>query len=345
MLSERAATVLNVLVGEYLQSATPVASDDIARNLDHKISSATVRNTMAQLTQDGYISRPHVSSGGVPSDRGYRYYVESLPETPRLPTELRESVDRDLAQTEPDIGAWSKRCAAILSRLTENLAIVTAPRARSPRLKRIQLVDLQESTALLVLVLEEARLLRRLLPFGKKVDQVQLDLAASRINESLGGLNRSQMQSNHLELNSLEEQVKEGSVSLMREAETADAQEHYTDGLRLLLSQPEFSRGELARELVQLVEERVLLERVLSATPENENTENPVVFIGSENRDEFLSPFGVIVCQYGVPHGVSGTICVIGPKRMEYVAAIGGVRHLTAFMSQMVQGIQGSSAE
>ena len=345
MLSERAAAVLNVLVGEYFQSATPVASDDIARSFDHKISSATVRNTMAQLTEDGYISRPHVSSGGVPSDRGYRYYVESLPETPRLPTELRESVDRDLAQTEPAIGAWSKRCAAILSRLTENLAIVTAPRAHSPRFKRIQLVFLQESTALLVLVLEEARLLRRLLPFGKRVDQVQLDLAASRLNESLGGLNRSQMQSNHLELNSLEEQVKEGSVSLMREAETADAQEHYTDGLRLLLGQPEFSRGELARELVQLVEERVLLERVLSATPENENSENPVVFIGSENRDEFLSPFGVIVCQYGVPHGVSGTICVIGPKRMEYVAAIGGVRHLTAFMSQMVQGIQGSSAE
>ena len=345
MLNERAATVLNVLVDEYLHSATPVASDDIARSLDHKISAATVRNTMARLTQDGYISRPHVSSGGVPSDRGYRYYVESLPETPQLPTELRESVDRDLAQTEPDIGAWSRRCAAILSRLTENLAIVSAPRARSPRLKRIQLVFLQESTALLVLVLEEARLLRRLLPFEKRVDQVELDLAASRLNESLGGLNRSEMQSNQLELNSLEEQVKKGSVTLMREAESANTQEHYTDGLRLLLNQPEFSKGELARELVQLVEERVLLDRVLSIAAEADTMENPVVFIGSENRDEFLSPFGVILCQYGVPHGVSGTVCVIGPKRMGYVAAIGGVRHLSAFMSQMVQGFQGGTSE
>ena len=100
MLNERAAAVLNVLVGEYLQSATPVASDDIARSLGHKISSATVRNTMARLNDDGYISRPHVSSGGVPSDLGYRYYVESLPETPRLPTELREIVDRDLTFAE-----------------------------------------------------------------------------------------------------------------------------------------------------------------------------------------------------------------------------------------------------
>lgn len=342
MLSERAATVLNVLVDEYLQSATPVASDEIVRNLDQKISSATIRNTMAQLTENGYISRPHVSSGGVPSDLGYRYYVESLPEAPQLPMDLRERVDRDLAQTEPDIGAWSKRCAAILSRLTENLAIVTAPRAQFPRLKRIQLVFLQESTALLVLVLEEARLLRKILPFGNKVDQVQLDLAASRLNDSLGGLNRSQMQSNRLELNSLEEQVKEGSVSLMRDAETTEDQEHYTDGLRLLLSQPEFSRGELARNLVQLVEERVLLEKVLNGAPESEN---PAVVIGSENRDEFLNPFGVILCQYGAPQGVGGTICVIGPKRMEYVAAIGGVRHLSVFMSQMVHGIQSKSAE
>ena len=350
MLSERAATVLNVLVSEYLQSATPVASDDIARSLGHQISPATVRNTMSQLTEDGYISRPHVSSGGVPSDLGYRYHVESLPETPQLPAKLRESVDRDLAQTEPDIGAWGQRCAEILSGLTENLAIVTAPRAESPRLKRIQLVFLHESTALLVIVLEEARLLRRLLPFSHKVDQSQLDLAASRLNECLGGLDRSQMQSHRLELSFLEERVKEGSVSLMRDAESANTQEHYTDGLRLLLNQPEFSRGTLAHELVQLVEERALLERVLSATSlsttsEKETTENPVVYIGSENRDEFLNPFGVILCQYGAPHGVSGTVCVIGPKRMEYVAAIGGVRHLSAFMNQMVIGILGSASE
>lgn len=343
MLSERPATVLNVIVDEYLQTATPVASDEIARNLGQKISSATVRNTMAQLTGNGYIPRPHVSSGGIPSDLGYRwYYVESFPDTPRRPTELRESVDRDLAETEPDIGARSKRSAAILSSLTENLVIVTALRAQSPRLKRIQLVFLQESTALLVLVLEEARLLRRILPFGNQVNQAQLDLAASRLNDSLGGLDRSQMQSNNLELNPLEMQVKQGSVSLMRDAEANEDQEHYTDGLRLLLSQPEFSGGELARNLVQLVEERALLERVLSRAIE---TETPAVLIGSENRDEFMNPFGVILCQYGVTQGVSGTICVIGPKRMGYQAAIGGVRHLSAFMSQMVNGIQGNSAE
>jgi transcriptional regulator of heat shock response len=114
------------------------------------------------------------------------------------------------------------------------------------------------------------------------------------------------------------------------------------DGLRRLLSQPEFYQGELARQLVQLVEERELLDRVLNASRE---TAEPAVFIGAENHEEFLNPFGVILCNYGIPQGVSGTICVIGPRRMEYVAAIGGVRHLSAFMSQMVLGIQGNVAE
>ena len=334
MLTERAATVLNVLVGEYLQTATPVALDEIARILYQKLSSASVRNTMARLTEGGYISRPHVSSGGVPSDLGYRFYVESLPEPPQLSTKMRGSVDRDLAQTEPDIGACSKRCAAILSSLTENLAIVTAPRAQFPRHKRIQLVFLQESAALLVLVLEEARLLRKLIPFGKNINQLQLDQAARR-------LNRPQVQSNSLELNQLEEQVKEGSVSLMREAETT-IEEHYTDGLRRLLRQPEFSQCELACQLVQLVNERELLEQVLNASGE---TAEPAVFIGADNQEFFLNPFGVILCNYGIPQGVSGTNCVIGPKRMEYVAAVGGVRHLSAFMSQMVMGIQGNVAK
>jgi transcriptional regulator of heat shock response len=127
----------------------------------------------------------------------------------------------------------------------------------------------------------------------------------------------------------------------MREAETT-IEEHYTDGLRRLLSQPEFSQCELACQLVQLAEERELLDRVLNASGE---TAEPAVFIGAENQEEFLNPFGVILCNYGIPQGVSGTICVIGPKRMEYVAAIGGVRHLSAFMSQMVLGIQENVAK
>ena len=336
VLSKRASTVLNLLVNEYVQTATPVASEDIARKPALKVSPATVRSTMSQLTEEGYISRPHISAGGVPSDRGYRHHVESLPEAPSLPIRLRQQIDHALLATEADVESWTIRCANLLSRLTANLAIVTEPRGPSPRLKRIQLVVLQEFTALLVLVLDEARLLKRLLPLESPADQPRLDLAALRLNESLAGLDRAQMQARQLEMDALEERVKQDSMDLMGESERDATPAHHVEGLGRLLSQPEFAAGERARELVRMVEERVLLERAVSAA----GLADPVVYIGAENREESLLHLGVIICNYGEPDGVGGTVCVVGPKRMSYGTAIAGARHLASFMDQRVSGLK-----
>ena len=141
MISERAGAVLNILVDEYISSATPVASDDIARLSPHRVSPATVRNAMSRLTDEGYISRPHISAGAVPSDRGYRHYIESMKEPPELPENLRQEIHHDLSRVGPDLEIWSRRCAVILSNLTANMAIVTVPRASAPRLKQVPTTD------------------------------------------------------------------------------------------------------------------------------------------------------------------------------------------------------------
>lgn len=218
MLSYRTSTILRLLVDEYVQTAMPVASDGIARSpalrqaQDRRlrVSAATVRSAMSQLTEAGYISRPHISAGGVPSDLGYRHYVESLGPPPPLPAHLRLRVDRWLGPAEPDVEAWTRRCAAALSRLTANLAIVTQPRSPSPRLKRLQLVFLQECVVLLVIVLGETRLLKRLLPLADPVSQQRLDLAAERLNRSLAGLNRQQILERTPEPEALERRVRGG---------------------------------------------------------------------------------------------------------------------------------------
>ena len=338
MLSSRTSTILNLLVDEYVQTATPVASDGIARSPALRVSPATVRNAMSQLTEKGYISRPHVSAGGVPSDLGYRHYVESLDQPPKLPRRLRRRVDQWLEEAEPDAAEWARRCAGALSQMTANLAIVTEPRSLSPRLKRMQLVFLQESVALLVIVLGEARLLKRLLPMGDPVNQRQLDRAAERLNNSVAGLNHRQIQSLQLGLNALEETVLQNSVELMQESEQADLPEHHVEGLSRLLDQPEFAAGERARLLVQMVEDRVMLERIVA----NDRETAQRVTIGTENPEDSLRPFGVIVCRYGRPGGVGGTICVVGPTRMSYRLAIAGTRHLAAFMNRMVQTLEES---
>ncbi len=340
MLSHRTSTILNLLVDEYVQTGAPVASDGIARSPALRVSPATVRNAMSKLTDGGYISRPHISAGGIPSDLGYRHYVESMAAPPELPPGLRRRVDRWLDRTGPDAGVWARSCAAVLSQLTANLAIVTEPRSSSPRLKRLQLVFLQECVALLVIVLGETRLLKRLLSLDDPVSQQRLDRAAERLNESLSGLGPKEIETRRLDLGELERRIRRDSVEMMLEAERADLPEHHVDGLSRLLNQPEFAAGERARLLVQMMEERVLPERIFAAARQSDLN----VCIGAENQEEDLRPFSVIVCRYGRADGVGGAICVVGPTRMGYATAIAGARHLAAFMGQMVQTLETGEA-
>ena len=336
MLNDRASTILNLLVDEYVQTATPVASDGIARSPAVRVSPATVRSTMSQLTDEGYISRPHVSAGGVPSDLGYRHYVESLDRWPELPGRVRRRVDLTLRRVEPDTAGWTRRCAAVLSQMTANLAIVTEPRSTSPRLKRLHLVYLQDTVALLVIVLDETRVLKRLLPLAEPVSQQHLDRVADRLNCSLTGLDRGQIRSLSLSLDPSEERVLATTLEVMKESEEAGVPEHHVEGLSRLLNQPEFAAGERARLLVQLIEDRVMLERIIATTHKSD----PTVTIGAENSVESLRPFGVIVCRYGRQGGVGGAICVVGPTRMSYQVGIAGIRHLAAFMNRMVQSLE-----
>jgi transcriptional regulator of heat shock response len=169
--------------------------------------------------------------------------VESLRKLPQLPVRIRQRIRRRLWRVERDVEAWSQECATILARLTTNLAIVTVPRARSPRRKHIQLVYLQEFQALLTIVLQEARLLRRLLPLEESLAQDLLTQTANRLNEHFGGLNHAEMEARQVALTPLEERVKRDAVATLREAETHASLQHYADGLRLLLSQPDSPRG------------------------------------------------------------------------------------------------------
>ena len=338
MLTQRAGSVLNILVNEYISTANPVASDEIARLSPTRVSPATVRNAMSLLAEEGYISRPHVSAGAVPLDRGYRYHVETLEEVPPLPESVRQQIHQDFDRSDADLAELSRRCALILSRITTNMAIVTVPQARLPRVKHIQLVYLDEYSALLILVLQDARLLRRLLTLDEPIDQEALNQSANYLNDRLGGQSLPEVEGIPGDFGPISERVKQSTLSLLREADAYSIPEHYVDGLRWLLNQPEMAQGSHARELVELLEEQVLLDSLLSEQPE---TGDIAVFIGGENMEEPLRPFGVILCRYGIPQQASGTICVIGPTRMSYAGAISGVGFLSSLMSRLVLELYG----
>ena len=340
MLKSRTGAVLKILVDGYISTATPVASEDIARRSPLKVSPATIRNEMAELEEEGYILRSHISAGGIPSDKGYRFYVESLEDTLELPVSLQRHIRDQFSRVQRDLEAWLQLAATVLSRTADNMAIVTFPRAASSRLKYIQFVYLQEFLALLIIVLQEATLRQHLLPLDEPTSQSELTEVANKLNDTLAGLTYSEIAAKQLELTPLEEMVRDDTIAILKDIDTEDALEHCVDGLRLLLSQPEFAETRRAKEVVEILEERVLLRSILSEAPDKGSMG---VFIGEENQEEALRPFSVILSQYGISQEASGTIGVIGPTRMEYASVIGGVRFLSSFMSELIMGVYGKS--
>ena len=337
-LKLRTGAILKILVDEYIRIAAPVASEEIARRSPAKMSPATIRNEMAGLEDEGYIHRPHISAGGVPSNKGYRFYVESLEGTTELPIRTQRRIRDQFSLVPMDPEAWIQLAAAVLSQMSDNVAVVTFPKASFTRLKNLQLVYVQEFLALLVIVLQEARLRQHLLPLEGPTSQHELTETANKLNDSLAGLTYSEMASKQLDLDPFEEMVRDNTISVLKDIDTESALEHSVDGLRLMLGQPEFAETSKAKEVVEIFEERVLLKSILSEAPDQGDL---AVFIGEENQEEALRPYSVVLSRYGIPHEAFGTIGVVGPTRMEYASVLGGVRFLSTFMSELVLGVHG----
>jgi heat-inducible transcriptional repressor len=337
MLSPRAATILRALVSDYIETATPVASEGIVRKFGLKVSPATVRNEMARLEEEGYITRPHISAGGVPSYRGYRFYVETLPEPEEPPPEVKRQVRQRFIGAGRDLEAWTRLAASLLAQMAGNLALVTLPKAVRARLRHIELVYLQEFLALLIVILQEARLHQQLMPLKESVTQEELTRVSNKLNALFSGLTPMEIRAKQVELSPLEAEVRENALAILERDEETTV-DHYVDGLRLLLSQPEFSGGRRARDVVEMLEERALLKGIMAAGPQEEGVK---VVIGEENEEEALKPFSVVLCHYGLPGETIGLMGVVGPTRMDYATTIGRVRFLSLFMSQLVASIHG----
>ena len=182
MLSPRAETILNSIVNQYIVKAVPVPSQNIKDDYELGVSSATVRNEMARLEQEGYITRPHPSAGSIPSDKGYRYYVESLSDI-QLPLAEQRLISHLFHQVEErQMEQWLRLAATLMARLAQNLAAVTVPKPISCHFKYLELVALQDSLALIVLVLHGTKLRQQLVTFDQIMSQVGLTAVANQDN-------------------------------------------------------------------------------------------------------------------------------------------------------------------
>ena len=338
MLTERSTNILNLIVDDYIRTGAPIASQTLARTHDLGVSSATIRNEVAGLEQDGYITRPHPSAGSVPLDRGYRTYVETVAMTHGIaPSERRSMRDRFM-DVEREIDEWTEFAAAILAGLVGSVAVVTFPRAPESRVRQVRLVPLQDLQTLLIVVLNEARLRRQLIPLSQPLDDGDLDTCANRVTDLVRGLSWEEIDSRDTALTPFEEELVHATVDILREEERAGRVDHYVDGLRNLFAQQEFADRDALAGFVEAVEDGRLAQATLDQAPDS-----PVVkvVIGRENSDDLLQPMGVVIGRYGVPGQMTGAIAAVGPVRMHYKKAVSVVDLVADVMSELVGGVSG----
>lgn len=331
MLTARQAEVLKVVVGGYIATGMPVGSEAIWRHGGLGVSPATIRNDMAELEERGYILRPHISAGGIPSDLGYRYYVESLGGTPPLPPSEQLLLQHLFHQVEKELEEWVRLAAIFLSRFTGNIAVVTQPRAAEGRLKRVELVALQEFLALMVLVLWEVRVKQQLLSFDHRVSQEELDEIARQFNQDYSGLTPSQMREKGLPEGGPARMAAEAMIDALEGESEED--EPYIHGLSQMLVQPEFRDPE-KKTMLEALEEKQVLRIVLSGIPWEEGVR---VIIGSENPETSLQHLSLVASRYGSASRASGTIAVVGPTRMRYPQTMAAVSYLSSILSSLMK--------
>ena len=340
MLTTRQELILNLIVDDYIDVATPIASESLVRGHKLGVSAATIRSDVAALEELGYINRPHSSAGSIPADKAYRLYVESVlaDDTDDIPTPARQAVSRKLTDVEHDVDAWGNVAAALLAGLAGNMGFATFPKSRESRVRHLELVPVQGSMAMLIVVLEQARLRKQLVRMEDEVEASHLETISQRLRGEIIGLTRREIEAKFMQLSPMEKNLVEATVLVLRDEDFASRDERYVDGLRNLVSQPEFVDPDKLRAIVQGVEDGSLVEAILAEEPDGGVIQ---VIIGHEHAGDVLRPLSVVICKYGIPGEVDGAVGAVGPTRMAYTKAISGVKFVASVMNRLVEGAYG----
>jgi heat-inducible transcriptional repressor len=333
VLTERRAAILRLIIGDYVQTAQPIGSEALVQRHKIELSSATIRNEMARLEEEGYIHHPHTSAGRVPSDKGYRYFVETMIGEPDLPSDEKLRILHQFHQATSEMAEWLHLAASVLSQSVRNLAVVTAPHAGQTTVKHLELVALHEHTALLVLVTDAVKVRQQVITFPQPVAQPELSHLANRLSEAWSGLSSQEVAAHVTGSPALEGSVAAVVAEILAEEDATAFAEARVEGLRNVLSQPEFSRSEKLLDLMEAVDERNLPK----AIPAESVAEDGVtVIIGAENPNDSMRECSIVITNYGTPEGHRGAIAVLGPTRMHYPRAIATVRYMGRVMSDVL---------
>lgn len=326
MLSDRRQRVLCALIEEYVARAMPVGSRTLAERYHLGVSSATVRNDLSALEGAGFITQPHTSAGRIPTDAGYRAFVDELISSGIADEEDPHSeIVNELRSSARELDALMEQTSAALMRLTDCLSIVVAPSVFSAHVRQFSLISLSNYSALIVIVAEDGQVLNRQISFAEEVLPDELASVQNLLNRVFAGksprefLAACDVQALEALRDPLAQYVLDEVLACLQESDIGRVRRL---GISSLMKKPEFSSSSSLLPLMKALEDESVLDDVFDARDEGIDV---VVRIGEENSSEDLSGVSVIASAYGRGDG-EGIVAVVGPTRMDYSRVIRAVR-------------------
>ncbi len=340
-LDLRSQAILRAVIEEYVTSAQPVGSLALVERYGLGVSSATVRNILADLETAGLLTHPHTSAGRVPTDAGYRFYVESIVDAVPLPAVEQLMIRHQFGQVEFASEHWFRLAATTLAGLTRSAGIATPAKPRAAHIRRVDLVAVNERMASLILVLREGAIKQAAVTLDEPepVDQSTLNQVAGLLNERLVDKTTTSAEST---LSRLEEadrvqriarRVGERIMRILLEYDAAAVEEVFSDGLLNVMEAPEFAQSDKLRQVFTALENRAYLGELVGSVAGSGRIS---IVIGAENPREEMHDVTLILAPYGRPGRALGVVGVLGPTRMSYPNAIGTVAFVSGLMNELV---------
>ena len=330
-LDERKIKILQAVIRNYLETGEPVGSRTISKYTDLNLSSATIRNEMADLEEMGYIIQPHTSAGRIPSDKGYRLYVDTMMED-RV-REVDEKMEMVLEKADK-VEKVLKQAAKLLAANTQYAAMISSPTYHRNKLKFIQLSRVDDEHILAVIVVEGNILKNRIIEVDEPLSEDTMLKLNILLNTNLCGMSMQDINLGVITLlkekAGIHSQLVAGVVDAVADAIRADEDlEIYTSGTNNILRYPELSDKQKASEIINFFEDKKPLSDLVRNTLEaNEESNGIQIYIGSETPIQSMSDCSVVTATYRLDEGVEGTIGIVGPKRMDYDHVVGAIKSL-----------------
>lgn len=334
-LDDRKQSILRAVVDDYVRTVEPVGSRWLMTHYSFGVRSATLRNEMAELSERGYLRQPHTSAGRIPSDLGYRFYVDRLMPRPELPAAEADSARSRLAPRSSELDAILEQTCRVLSDLARYTSVATDPVLEENSVTHVSVAGVSPGKLLAVVVLDNGVVLHELIDSHDGVDPVRVSnyLSSKLVGRSLSSIQHQPVQESPDDPPGAHAVLARVVDFLRRQAEAAEGPEVYLGGTGYILQQPEFKQAERLEALLTVLEQRQSLYRLLSSLylgPE------VTVMIGRENPVDAAQELSFVCAKYTIGGRVAGTIGVVGPTRMDYRRAVAAVDFMARNLSDLL---------